>query len=46
MKLPTVPFLASALELPGVASAFANKNLPYTRKNMEKTPRNYFVNSV
>lgn len=36
MKLPTVPFIASVLELPGVASAFANKNCPCTRKTAEK----------
>jgi len=36
MKLPTVPFFALALGLPRVASAFANKNCPHTRKTAEK----------
>lgn len=38
MKLPTVPFNASALELPGLASVFANQNCSVEGKQEKKIP--------
>lgn len=35
-KLPTVPFITFALELPGITFAFANRNCPSTRNTAEK----------
>lgn len=36
MKLPTVPFNALALELPGLASVFANQNCFVEEKQQKK----------
>lgn len=43
MKLVTVPFIASVLELPGDASAFATKNCSFRReKAAEKKIQDFF----
>lgn len=36
MKLPTLPFYAWALELPGLASVFANQNCFVEEKQQKK----------